>query len=507
MTKRFTFYLRLFLILSFLIFAKSAKAVIVEAGTQLPANCPLLAAELKKYPTAFVKSFTSFRPSTAFAPKGVIDDYDTFQAMSTALSGKVFTQRQIVFFPAGTYYINRFIRSGANTNKDVTFRNSQNFSIIGCNARIEVKGDFNLPNDWSKPGRTGTIWYTLSKQVIPFIFEFCSRFKLAGFDINGNVNKMTRPQAAGMIPAETRSHGIMTAAASQYELIDLRVHHFASDGLYLGSNKKADTAVTIDKLDSYSNARQGMSIIQARSVLVKNSKFRRTGKTDGVYRGHSPQAGVDIEPNFVPANGASVMTGNIIFENCVFADNFGSQFVSGGFGDTVDGVTIRKSEITAYPGNSNLVVILPVKNGVIEDSAIDTGAGAIYPTWAGHGAANVNTIVRRNRIRSTGPGLLVTVAGSKVVVENNTFISAHNPAQNVYFPYIQNGVSRFTGNTINYSTRFFGTRRIVSLMQNIPLINNNIITTDRRDVDYWIGSTGSKSFLNNRLTGRVIFYK
>jgi len=487
--------------------------VIIEDGSQPPEDCSILMSELQKYPTAKLKSFKSFGAKG----DGINDDYEAFKALATEISNKDFSPRQIIYFPAGRYYINRFARGGnvePNSNTDIQYVNSKNFSLIGCQAAIDVKGDFTMVNDWTRPAaNNATAYFTNSKQITPFVFDGASNFKLSGFEINGNVNKLKRDTPQGGVLAETRSHAIITGACSDYELSSLRIHHFAADGLYLGGNKKADFNVQIDHLESHNNARQGLSIIQAGNVKITNSTFRDTGKTEGTYQGHSPQAGVDIEPNFTPESGASLRTGNILFENCTFKDNLGSQFVTNGFGTTVEKVTFRKSEFTAGPGNSPYVIIFPITEGVIEDSVIDTGSGAIYPSWAGptESVAKVNTILRRNTIKSQGSGVIIST-GSKVVIEDNTFVGLQDPTKSIYFPYIQNGVIKFTGNKIHYDTQNFfdpaknqGTYKVVALLQNLGQISNNTFSTNRTDADFWIGTGGSTVEMNNTLTGRIIF--
>lgn len=446
--------------------------VTIEDGRELPKDCGLLAAELQKYPDAKVKSFLSFGGKG----DGKSDEYMAFQAMASAMSKKQNATRQVVYFPKGNYYIDRFIRPN-NGNKVVAIEGSSNFSIIGCSAKVDVKGDFEMVNDRL---HTNGYYYSDTKQLTPFIFSKSSNFKFAGFEIDGNVDKMTR-QGADKV-AETSSHGIITGASKDYEISDIKIHHFAGDGIYIGGSAQADENVLINNVVSSNNARQGLSIIQAANVKVTNSSFLYTGVTGGAYPGHSPQAGVDIEPNIADFEGASSKTKNIVFENCVFENNRGSQFVTGGDAVTIENVTIRKSRIKAAVDSFQYVVILSVPNGVIEDSVIDTGAGAIFPAWARANQDKTNTILRRNTIISSGSGLVLSIPETQVVIDGNTFVGMQDPvAFRSYFPYIQKGVVQFTNNKINYDTKNFGTaRRTVGLVR-VPVVTGNEFTTNGQD--------------------------
>lgn len=60
--------------------------------------------------------------------------------------------------------------------------------------------------------------------------------------------------------------------------------------------------------------RQGMSVVNARDLVVEDSIFSRTAGTD-------PQAGVDIEPSL-----DYFAETNITFRRCSFIQNKGSAF-------------------------------------------------------------------------------------------------------------------------------------------------------------------------------------
>ena len=82
------------------------------------------------------------------------------------------------------------------------------------------------------------------------------------------------------------------------------------DGIYLtGSSGGHAKNVTIEDIVSINNKRQGMSIIDAEDVWVRNSQFKNTSGTQ-------PEAGVDLEPNQ-----PSQRLVNLNFINCTFSGN------------------------------------------------------------------------------------------------------------------------------------------------------------------------------------------
>ena len=483
--------------------AASAAPVPVAAPPAGGDACPLLTLEQQRYPGATVKSAREY----GLKGDGVTDEYTAFHKIAAGISNNRFSRRMIVYFPAGTYYIDRFVREngvGANTNRHVKYANASNFSLIGCTgAIISIKGDFKVTNDTTLGTKS---WYTYTQQLDPFVMESSSNFRVSGFEINGNVDKMTRDTPAdGKGIAEPDSFGMLTSAASNYEVSHMKIHHFSSDGILVGADRKADDGGLFDDIEVYNNARQGVSVIQAINLKFTNSTFRDTGYTQGAYPAHAPSAGVDIEPNWTPANGASAKTGNIVFEHCHFKNNRASQFVTAGNGATVENVRISHSEIIGKAGGFPYVIIMSVPGGIIENSYIDTATGGIYPFFSDDigSVQSVNTIVRGNTIVSSGAGLLAADMDAKVVVENNTFVSRHDPGYKEYFPYITQGVVRFTGNKINYDTKNFGKKSVVSLIR-VPEFRDNTLTTNRADgKPYIVAVSAASRRTDNTISDRI----
>jgi hypothetical protein len=115
--------------------------------------------------------------------------------------------------------------------------------------------------------------------------------------------------AAKYTPAEWRM-GISLNDCTDVIIRNLTVAKTGGDGLYIGA--RADGAcknILVDNVTFDDNYRNGVSVISADGLTIRNSKFINTGGT-------MPQAGIDFEPN---AAGQRLV--NCVLDDCVFANN------------------------------------------------------------------------------------------------------------------------------------------------------------------------------------------
>ena len=87
---------------------------------------------------------------------------------------------------------------------------------------------------------------------------------------------------------------------------DLTIEDSGGDGVYVAGNAQD---VTLENLVCRDHHRQGISVISATRLRVRNCRFEETAGT-------APQCGVDIEPNR-PTDRLE----DILFEDCVFDRN------------------------------------------------------------------------------------------------------------------------------------------------------------------------------------------
>ena len=106
-------------------------------------------------------------------------------------------------------------------------------------------------------------------------------------------------------------HCISFRGSSNIIIRDLTLKSSGGDGIYISNSSKNGPCrkVLIENIISDDHHRQGISIISAVDLLVRNCKFINTSGT-------APQCGIDIEPN----NSKDMLVNNVV-ENCEFYGN------------------------------------------------------------------------------------------------------------------------------------------------------------------------------------------
>ena len=107
-------------------------------------------------------------------------------------------------------------------------------------------------------------------------------------------------------------HVIRLSGCQNVRITNLTLQDSGGDGIILTRSKENGycSEIELDRIKSYGNKRQGMTITSAKNVLVTNSEFSNT-------EGTLPGAGVDLEPD-IPEE----FMENIVFRDCVFRNNF-----------------------------------------------------------------------------------------------------------------------------------------------------------------------------------------
>jgi hypothetical protein len=404
---------------------------------------------------------------------GAIGDGETddYEAMLSVAGYAAAHPGVTLVFPQGTYRIDRHVIGGPNSNgvSHIQFSNLENVSIIGCDAKIDIKGDFHRTADYEHVDHK----YSYASSVIPFKFANSTGFLLEGFEINGNVQLTTRDPGV----VEGSSFGVFTASSSGYRLSNLFIHHLGTDGILIGSGsvKVADKNATVHDVTCSNNARQGMTVGQVRGLTVTDSRFLDTGLTEGMYGRHLPSAGVDVEPDVAPPS-VDVRTGEIVFDNCQFKGNLGSQFVAA-YAHTTDDVLVEDSQFSATADSYFLTVVLAVTNGEIRNSVIDTLSGAVYPGW--NGAPTSNTVLDGCTIYSSGGGI-ISDNNLPIIIRNSRVEGTHTSVYNNYIPYIQNTQCEFTNNEvfIPEAAHDGAGYHVISLLQDVAISSENHFSTD-----------------------------
>tara|TARA_B100000949_G_C14288169_1_gene455509 strand:- start:4605 stop:7619 length:3015 start_codon:yes stop_codon:yes gene_type:complete len=112
-------------------------------------------------------------------------------------------------------------------------------------------------------------------------------------------------------------HALSIRQGENVTIKNLTIRDSGGDGIYIagGNNRNYSRDITIENVTCDNNRRQGMSIISAENVYVRNSTFKGSSGTN-------PEAGVALEPN---ASDERLV--NINFSNCVFTRNDSMGFL------------------------------------------------------------------------------------------------------------------------------------------------------------------------------------
>lgn len=136
---------------------------------------------------------------------------------------------------------------------------------------------------------------------------------------------------------------------------DMVARDFWGDGYYIGGNTSSlPTDILLENVTSDNNRRQGLSITQARNVIVRDSVFKNTNGT-------APEAGIDIEPN------ENDLVENITIINTALTGNRGGGIDIFGELGTVRTVTITGSRME---GNHTGLYLSQVSGLQVENSVI-----------------------------------------------------------------------------------------------------------------------------------------
>ena len=133
-------------------------------------------------------------------------------------------------------------------------------------------------------------------------------------------------------------HAVNLMDAERLIISNLTIEASGGDGVYVNGVRTA----LVDGVTSVANARQGISVISADRLMVRNCRFVKT-------KGVNPQCGIDIEPHVDTCRIKSV-----IIDNCVFEGNaaHGIAMNVSGLSDKSEpmSVTVRNCTVTGNGG-------------------------------------------------------------------------------------------------------------------------------------------------------------
>ncbi len=410
-------------------------------------------------------------------PDDKTDCYPAFVKAAAALSG---TTGSTLIIPKGKYYVASYkIHGGSNKNKveDVSFKNCNGLVIEGNNSIIRINGNFSRTPDYSIPGVSYK--YAYSNTVCPIILSGCRNTLLRNITLYGEVDKMK--SVGGIV--EGVDYGICIYDGDKDTSLNVTIqnvitHHFAADGFLIRSNGRK---LNIIDCKAYNNARQGLSIVKGKDILVYNSDFDSTGHTGGKYGFHWPAAGIDVENEFNEGD-----IDNVVIRKCQLRGNVGFQVESTlpSLNVLVDSCFIMDDE-KGYGRGLNGVGLFS-KNSTISNSIV---FGTIQVDLADQGYLGPKMqYIKNNIIYSGHRGIICSDFNRPVNIDNNILVMLPKPEQ-TYFPYIITTNGTFNNNIVvmNPDRLGTGTPEVTSLVQNVKegmnnfwLMNKNNFSEERR---------------------------
>jgi hypothetical protein len=242
----------------------------------------------------------------------------------------------------------------------------------------------------------------------------CKNLILRGKGI-GTMNKSDYQNAKEYKPAEWR-HTLGLFGCDNVKVEGLTLRSSGGDGIYVHTVKD----LLVDNVVLDDHHRQGVSVIGAENLLIRNSLIKNT-------KGTAPQCGIDFEPN-----GPKDKLVNCRVENCRFENNANSA-INVTYTNVVSTTTLIDivMENCLFQGGNYGVSFLQMQNGGKESTAkgrisykncrIDSPSSS---------AMHVDTI------RSTGP---------EIVFENLVVSQQNSAVAPIYF-YVRKFLNENCGN-------------------------------------------------------------
>lgn len=136
--------------------------------------------------------------------------------------------------------------------------------------------------------------------------------------------------------------GIGINSSSNIYIADITIDKCWGDGIYIGSTSSAQNYsknVTIERVSLNYNRRQGISVISAKDLIIRNSTISHT-------KGTMPQSGIDLEPN-----NANEFLLNVLIDNVktMYNENYGVEIWFGA--GTTASATVNKANVNITISN------------------------------------------------------------------------------------------------------------------------------------------------------------
>lgn len=398
---------------------------------------------------------------------GVTNDAPAIRSAIAALP----SDGGVLIFPKGTYLLG----NGSSPHYTNVSGKYGGTATIGTDNSLSFNGKTNL----TIRGNGSTIKsHTANSCIINNrIFDFfkCDNLVMQDLVIDGSKNN--RAPWGGDGSAYNLQHNINIDACKRVTLRNVRSNNSVMDGLMIQSstlfaNQNIWSEDILIENCQFNNAyRQGISVVNAKRVVVRNTECSYTGTTYGT----SPMAGIDFEEGFDSPYGRG--QSDCLVDGCRFTGNVGDGVALhyGTHDSIVQNSVFRDNNIFSPEEGGFLTVNNSVLNNTFYDAGVHMNGGGsliegnvFYITYNDfsircsdvenaylNGKARVNKVINNTiKFETITPVVnrgLFLVWSKAAIVEGNTFINLNAATVGDYCLTVDQGVESFSENTFIYT--------------------------------------------------------
>jgi hypothetical protein len=187
-------------------------------------------------------------------------------------------------------------------------------------------------------------------------------------------------------------YGMSIYACSNVYIENVIARDCWGDGFYITDNS---TNINFYSVLCDNNRRQGISVIHANGVVIRDSAINNT-------HGHNPQTGIDLEPN------AGDFVSNVQILNNTFVNNKNGGVAAYGAQGTITNVTVTGNTVT---GGNNMAMRFSYQssNFTVQDNTIVTGNWGFF-TYGGLTSSTItnNTVTATVLFQGSFAGNTIT---------------------------------------------------------------------------------------------------
>jgi parallel beta-helix repeat protein len=208
-------------------------------------------------------------------------------------------------------------------------------------------------------------------------------------------------------------HGLTVNSSSLIAIDGVTSKDAWGDGFYVGG--AGSSKITLCRVAADHNRRQGISVTNVRTMVIKDSTFSRTVSEPG-----GAGSGIDLEPNGNEHLSDILVTGNRLTDNTVEGLSMGMSddfLATSSISDvTVRGNTFDNNGLDGNPTRMRFGLLVTNTSGVVvEDNTITRSHGAGISVQYAKG-----TIVRGNKVSGTIKAGQYAEAGAGIHLERDT---------------------------------------------------------------------------------------